>query len=276
MVITASIVTHLTPAGQLTTALECLLRSEVKRIYVVDNSPDDSLRGVAGAYGRVEYMHVENRGFGEGHNLAIRNALADPDGFHLVMNADVWWDGDIIAPLLRYLKDNPSVGMVAPKVYYPDGVLQYSCRMLPTPLDLFAKRFLPSFLSRHRMDRYLLAGHDHDFPLDCPYLLGSFLLFPQQGPARLRTLRRTFLHVSGRHRHHPAHSSTVGHHVLARGQYCPRACSCISQEPEDASHPPLQHDTLFQQMGMVDRRQSSPIQSPLAERDCSDTGIPPA
>ncbi len=177
MVITASIVTHLTPAGQLTTALECLLRSEVKRIYVVDNSPDDSLRGVAGAYGRVEYMHVENRGFGEGHNLAIRNALADPDGFHLVMNADVWWDGDIIAPLLRYLKDNPSVGMVAPKVYYPDGVLQYSCRMLPTPLDLFAKRFLPSFLSRHRMDRYLLAGHDHDFPLDCPYLLGSFLLF---------------------------------------------------------------------------------------------------
>ena len=143
MVITASIVTHLTPAGQLTTALECLLRSEVKRIYVVDNSPDDSLRGVAGAYGRVEYMHVENRGFGEGHNLAIRNALADPDGFHLVMNADVWWDGDIIAPLLRYLKDNPSVGMVAPKVYYPDGVLQYSCRMLPTPLDLLQNAFSP-------------------------------------------------------------------------------------------------------------------------------------
>ena len=64
-----------------------------------------------------------------------------------------------------------------PKVMYPDGDLQYTCRMLPTPLDLFAKRFLPPSLTKKRMERYLLASHNHDMPINCPYLLGSFLLF---------------------------------------------------------------------------------------------------
>jgi len=109
--------------------------------------------------------------------MALRHATADSEGCHIVMNADVWWNGDIISPLTDYLAGNPDVGMVAPKVLYPDGSLQYSCRMLPTPFDLLAKRFLPSFMTRKHMRRYLLAGHDHDKALNCPYLLGSFLLF---------------------------------------------------------------------------------------------------
>lgn len=176
--LTASIVTHKTPAGQLHKALECLLRSNPDRIYVIDNSPADSLRSVLPDDSWIIYRHVDNRGFGAGHNIAIHEVIADnPDGYHLVMNADVCWDGDVMKPLLNYLDNNPDVGMVMPKVFYPDGSLQYTCRMLPTPLDLFAKRFLPQAITKKRMDRYLLVGHDHDKELNCPYLLGSFLLF---------------------------------------------------------------------------------------------------
>lgn len=143
----------------------------------MDNSPDESLRDVAENIPKVSYLHVENRGFGAGHNVAMRRAMENGSDFHLVMNADVMWEGDILTPMLSYMKTHGDVGLAAPKVCYPDGVLQYSCRMLPTPWDVFAKRFLPSTLISRRLDRYLLADADHDREFDCPYLLGSFLLF---------------------------------------------------------------------------------------------------
>ena len=176
MMLTVSIVVHRTPPWQIRKALECVLRSNPDRIYVIDNSPDDSLRKITEGIKNVDYRYVENRGFGAGHNIAICDILTMGD-YHLVMNADVCWEGDILKPLVDHMDKNPHVGMIAPKIYYPDGTLQYSCRMLPTPPDLFAKRFLPRNIVERRMERYLLASHDHDKELNCPYLLGSFLLF---------------------------------------------------------------------------------------------------
>lgn len=178
MDVTVSIVVHNSPPDQLQKALSCILQCSVSHVYIIDNSPTDSLRNKISHDRRIIYRHVENHGFGAGHNIALKEVIKEnPDGFHLVMNADVCWEGDILSPLLNYMQENPDVGMVMPKVYYPDGALQYTCRMLPTPLDLFVKRFLPKSMTERRMERYLLASHDHDKPLNCPYLLGSFLLF---------------------------------------------------------------------------------------------------
>ena len=175
---TASIVTHRTDPAELSRAIGCILRcGDVECVYVVDNSPDESLRPVVEKIPAAIYLHVPNDGFGAGHNVALRRALESGADFHLVMNADVMWEGDILSPMIAYMKENPDVGLAAPKVYYPDGDLQYACRMLPTPWDVFAKRFLPASLTRKRMERYLLAYADHDRPFNCPYLLGSFMLF---------------------------------------------------------------------------------------------------
>lgn len=171
-----SIVVHRTPYNQLQRAVESILRGHVFKIFIIDNSPDNSLARITQLSGKIEYRHVENKGFGAGHNIALREVAA-LEGYHLVMNADVCWDGDAITPLISFMEGNLDAGMVMPKVMYPDGDLQYTCRMLPTPLDLFAKRFLPPSLTKKRMERYLLASHNHDMPINCPYLLGSFLLF---------------------------------------------------------------------------------------------------
>lgn len=175
--ISGSIVVHKSPPEQLRKALECALRG-VDEMWVIDNGPDDSLRSVVEKFGnRVCYRHVENRGFGAGHNTAIREAMSEDFDYHLVMNADVCWKGDVVTPIVRFMDKNKDVGMMMPKVRYPDGVLQFANRMLPTPWDVFAKRFLPSRFTRKRIERYLLADIDHDVPLNTPYLLGSFLFF---------------------------------------------------------------------------------------------------
>lgn len=172
-----SILVHGTSPDELRKALGCVAASSVvNTVWVIDNSDDDSLKRVAEEFGTV-YRHVENRGFGAGHNVAIRESLAQDLKYHLVMNADVCWEGDVLSALQSYMDANPDVGIVMPKVRYPDGDLQYACRMLPTPYDLFAKRFLPGCFTRRRMERYLLADADHDRPFNVPYLLGSFLFF---------------------------------------------------------------------------------------------------
>lgn len=188
MRITASIVTHRTPLDQLYKAVGCILRSDVEKIFIVDNSPSNELESQM-AYmaewlenpsdaARLEYRHVENRGFGAGHNIAMRQAVGlNPEGCHLVMNADVWWEGDVVGRMVKWLKDNPEVGLMAPKTVFPDGRLQANCRMLPTPADLFMKRFLPGWMTRKRMARYLLEDIDHSREFDCPYFTGCFMLF---------------------------------------------------------------------------------------------------
>ena len=175
---TASIVTHRTDPSELKRVVECIARCpEVTKIFIVDNSPDDSLRVTALSLPHSEYIHVENNGFGAGHNVALREVLASRAEFHLVINADVMWEGDVLSPIIDHLRKKPDIGLLSPKIYYPDGTLQYACRMLPTPWDVFAKRFLPASLIRKRMARYLLADADHDREFNCPYLLGSFMMF---------------------------------------------------------------------------------------------------
>lgn len=174
---TASIVVHKSPEDQLSKALECLSKANVDKIFVIDNSDTDDLKISTEPFENVEYLKVENNGFGAGHNIAIRKAIAAGSDYHLVMNADVWWDGNVIDTLVEYLETHSDIGLLAPKTFYPDGSLQYSCRMLPAPLDLFMKRFIPSGMVEKRMNKYLLKWHDHNSEIDCPYLLGSFLFF---------------------------------------------------------------------------------------------------
>lgn len=181
-VVTASVVIHNTDPKMLDKAVESLRQSAVSRLYLIDNSPDPLQSPPASGPGLdIYYEHVKNNGFGAAHNIAIRKALREGSDYHLVMNPDVEWEGDAIGPLTEYMTRNPDVGMAMPKVVYPDGVLQYSFRMLPTPYDVFAKRFLPQHMIEKRMKRYLLEEADHDTIVNCPYLLGSCLLFRTKG-----------------------------------------------------------------------------------------------
>lgn len=132
-------------------------------------------------------MHVENRGYGAAHNIAIRKSIEEGADYHLVMNADVWWEGDVPGKMSHFMNTHPEVGLMSPKTFYPDGSLQYTCRMLPTPMDMWLRGFLPEKWVQHRMSRYLMKDVDHSHSINCPYLLGSFLFF------RTAALRETGL-----------------------------------------------------------------------------------
>lgn len=175
---TASIVTYLTDSQELSLCIESLVANGVERIFVVDNSPGRELEAVVDGNNCITYLHNgKNLGYGAAHNIAINEAMRLGSQYHLVINSDVRFGPDTIAPITRYMDANPDVGQLIPNMVYPDGSQQHSVRLLPTPADLIFRRFLPDSLSRRLDSRYLLRFWDHSTPLDIPYHQGSFMFF---------------------------------------------------------------------------------------------------
>ncbi|MEM6523615.1 MAG: glycosyltransferase family 2 protein [Bacteroidota bacterium] len=147
------------------------------KLVLSDNSPDDSLKSLEGISPFIEYQFNEgNLGFGKAHNKVIRKYI-NCSKYHLVLNPDVYFDKDTLEFLVNYLEINSDVGQVMPKVLYPNGDIQYLCKLLPTPLDLFLRRFFPSFPgASHRNDLYELRKTGYNRRINVPYLSGCFML----------------------------------------------------------------------------------------------------
>lgn len=175
--ITISIVTYYTEKEELTKCLNALTSKLVEHIYIVDNSRQDYLNELCRDYHQVEYIPSDNVGYGAAHNIAIRKAIDCKSEYHLVLNSDVYFSPESIDKLVSYMNANIDVAMVQPNIIYPNGSMQYTCRLLPTPANLIFRRFLPQNLVESMNYRYMLKMFDHKSELNVPYHQGSFMFF---------------------------------------------------------------------------------------------------
>lgn len=174
--ITVSLVTYYTAEAELEQCLASLRSPLVNRVYVVDNSSSPYIAEFCKKYPFVEYIPNKNTGYGSAHNIAIRKAFNQNEPYHLILNTDVYFNPDILKELAAYLDKHPDVGQLQPRLTYPDGKLQYTVRMLPSPIDVFARRFLPQSRVKHRTDRYILTDLDHNVIQNVPFHQGSFMM----------------------------------------------------------------------------------------------------
>lgn len=139
--ISASIVLYNENRQVLEQVIQCFLNSPLsKRLYIVDNSPSNALKEFCD-YSEVEYIFVgKNIGFGSGHNL-ILNKINKCSKYHLILNPDVNFKSEVLLKLIKELEKDANVAMISPKVVYPNGEQQYTCRKYPTFLELMFRRF---------------------------------------------------------------------------------------------------------------------------------------
>ena len=140
IITTASIVLFKTPDFLISRVLDCLIQSNVfHTIFIIDNSPEMSNFSFS-SYPKVEYIKNINDGYGSAHNIAIKKALEFSE-FHLILNPDIYFDGAILNEMLGKMIKDSDIGLLMPKILYPDGTNQYLCKLIPTPVDLFLRRF---------------------------------------------------------------------------------------------------------------------------------------
>lgn len=146
-------------------------------MYLIDNSPTDHFQKSNTALlenKNIRYFFTgRNIGFGAAHNIALKQTV-DKSEYHLVLNPDVYFDENVIEDLYKYAKANTSVGQMIPKVLYPDGKLQYVCKLIPTPLNLIARLLPISFLKKYNY-KFELRFSGYNKLMEAPYLHGCFM-----------------------------------------------------------------------------------------------------
>lgn len=172
--VNVSIVVYKHSYADLALTLSSLLSSElINKIILVDN--DQSDWAASFLHPKVVYIKSEgNYGFGYGHNIAIRKFAKETD-FFLICNPDIVFEASEFDKLVSFASIR-SEGLFLPKIVYENGENQYGARLLPSPFNLFARRFSPKIAEKLDQD-YLLKDFDLSQPVFAPYLHGCFMLF---------------------------------------------------------------------------------------------------
>jgi GT2 family glycosyltransferase len=177
--VSASIVLYNHSAQEVGPLFEGLAReSALSDWVVVNNGGSQDACAVAESLGALCLSPGRNLGYGAAHNLALRSLAAIAAPYHLILNPDIQLPSGALAEVGAVMDSMPQVGLLMPRVLYPNGSTQYLCKLLPTPLDLVLRRFAAGpvrWLFNKRMTRYDMRNNDYSRPLYVPCLSGCFM-----------------------------------------------------------------------------------------------------
>lgn len=143
-------------------------------LYIIDNSPTSIKYLIPFSKFKIFYLfYPENLGYGKGHNVAILKGIERNSIFHLVINPDVYFNSDVLTPMINWMKKHNDIGLMMPKILNPDGSLQYLPKLLPSPLNLILRKF--SFF-KFINDKYQLSNVEESIFYNAPILSGCFTL----------------------------------------------------------------------------------------------------
>src|ERR1700691_4703165 len=176
--LTASIVLYHHAPGKVRGLFEALSCEPALSAWAVVNNggaPDAS--ALAASLGARCLHPGRNLGFGAANNLALRD-LQPLGRYHLFVNPDISLVPGVLDALSDFMDRHPDVGLVMPRILYPDGSEQRLCKRVATPFDLFVRRFLGESgksMFPTRWNWYEMRDVDLTVTREAPSLSGCFM-----------------------------------------------------------------------------------------------------
>lgn len=190
--IIVSLVTYHSDLDDVRSAIASVQAQEVAtHLMIADNDSGEAYREALRALIPNDATLLElprNGGFGYGHNHVMLRAPDAP--YMLILNPDVVLHEGSLATMIAFLEAHAQVGMVAPKVFYPDGSLQPLNKIHPNVLDLALRLFAPAMMTRlpwvkRRLERYAMIDKGYDTPYSVPFASGCCLCIRRDVMLRL-------------------------------------------------------------------------------------------
>jgi hypothetical protein len=147
-------------------------------IIVVDNnSKDDTLLKVQNISPEIIVIaNKDNRGFAYANNQAFKVAHGN---LVLILNPDIiFTEQTNLLGLAQKLMDNPSIGILAPRLFYASGVVQESARGFPTPLAQIVRglKLERTFGGFSFYQKFVIAVDEIKTDLTVDWVIGAFML----------------------------------------------------------------------------------------------------
>lgn len=163
-------------------------------IIVVDNaSCDGSAEAVEAAFPRVRVVrNRQNLGFSGANNIGIRQSTGD---FLCLINSDVVVREGCLEKMRRHMQDHPEIGVLGPKVLWPDGLtVQRSCMGYPTLWNMLCRTVgLDSFFPKMRLfGGFLMTYWPHDSRREVDVINGCFWMIRRSAVEEVGLLDEDF------------------------------------------------------------------------------------
>jgi len=177
--ITAIVVTYNsgTTIAQCLTCLQEALQEIKGDIVIVDNaSKDDTIQQAQQVAPDVLLLQMpRNLGLAKALNIAARRTVSD---YILTLNPDTRITHSALLEMLAFAERNPRAGVISPKLLYPNGELQYSCRRFSSPLTYLARRtpFGRTSWGQRILSQLFMLDYAHDIPTKVPYTFEAAML----------------------------------------------------------------------------------------------------
>ncbi|KQB41548.1 glycosyltransferase [Flavobacterium aquidurense] len=147
------------------------------KLYLIDNSPTDILKTLK-KDSRTIYIHnPSNPGFGASHNIAIQKSVNEGIKYHFIINPDIYFDQDVVLPMISYMVKDSSIGMMMPQILNLDGTIQNLPKLLPSPFSILWRKLKKPARSYEKfINQYELRQVPKDMIYHAPVLSGCFTL----------------------------------------------------------------------------------------------------
>lgn len=143
-------------------------------VYVFDNKSPDSLETqkiIKNDFPDVNLLvGADNHGFGYGHNKIINKVNSD---YHLILNADVEFEMDVMTELLGYLRNHTDVALITPEIRNTDNTIQHLPKEFPKVKYVLSST-IPAF-AKYR-DDYTRGNSVITEPVELDISTGCFMV----------------------------------------------------------------------------------------------------
>ena len=144
--------------------------SEYEVIVVDNGSQDSTTEMISNNFPEIKLIkNTSNKGVAPARNQGLQIAQGK---YLLLLDVDTTVAVGTIDVLIDYLDKHSTIGLVGPKLFYPDGQLQYSCRKFPTVWTKVLRRVPIKVAGRFLIDE-LYKSWDHNSVREVDYVIGA-------------------------------------------------------------------------------------------------------
>ena len=179
-------------------SMECASRREYK-VYLVDNNSsiqDKNIISILENKNNVELIfNKDNKGYARGNNIGIMKALSDNCEYIMIANPDVIFLNNSIDYLVDFYEVNTNIGMIGPKIFYPNGKTDETKVQEKITYNLRWKTQTILRLFHKKLEKKVFGLNKKGEIIECYTLPGCCLLFSNESIKTVNLFdERTFLY----------------------------------------------------------------------------------